>query len=109
MRFTENTYLVTVQSYTAARDQSGGEAPRVYTDFAVFYASVRYQSASERLEGDRNVETKKALFKARFDSDTKNITAKMRLVFNSSNWDITGVIFLGRDETIEITAIEKDG
>ena len=108
MRFSENTHLVTVQSYTATRDNSGGEI-RTYTDFAQFYASVRYQSASERLEGDRNVETKKALFKARFDSDTKNITAKMRLVFNNANWDITGVIFLGRDETIEITAIEKDG
>lgn len=108
MRFTRNTHLITIQSFASTGDSAGGQ-PRTYTDFASMYLSVRYQSASERLEGDRNVETKKALFKGRFDSDSEGITAKMRLVFDGSNWDITGVVYFGRDETIEITAIEKDG
>ncbi len=108
MRFSGQTYQITIESYTATRDASGGEV-RTWTEFSKPYASIRYAGATERLEGDRTAETRKALFKVRYNSDTKNITAKMRIVYESANWDITGLAFLGRNDGIELTAIRKDG
>lgn len=100
-------HQITIESYSATIGVTGGEEV-TWSTYCTPYANIRYPKSSERLEGGRNTATRTAIFKVRHDSDTEDVTEKMRINYNGV-WNILGVVFMGRDETIEITAQKKDG
>ena len=104
MRFTTQTYQITIQNVTETRDASGGIV-ETWATYSQPYASVKYSSGSERLQNDRSQTQTKALFKVRHDSDTSGITEKMRISWDGI-WDIESILSMGRDEVIEIMAVK---
>lgn len=106
MKFYQNTELITIEQPTEVRDTSGGFT-YTWSVFAQPYAYIRYSNGTERMEGSRDSATTKAIFKVRFDSDTKNITNKMRINYGGY-WDITSIVVQGRGDSIELAAEKKD-
>lgn len=108
MRRTPQTYKVTVQSRTLAKD-SGGSSDKTWTTFSQPYMSITFPKSKEDDEGGRSVLTQEALFEAGYDSDTKNITAAMRFVHEGDTYLIKGIRKYGRNNAILFTTILKNG
>jgi len=100
-------HQITIESYTVTQNSTGEEV-KTWATYATPYANVRYPKASERLEGGRNTATRSVIFKVRYDSDTDGVSEEMRISYGGHTWDILGVVWMGRDETMEITAQRKE-
>jgi len=104
LRYSRQTYQITIERYTTTRDASGGVI-ETWATYSQPYASIKYQSGSERLDDKREQTQVRAIFKVQYDSDTNAITEGDRISFRG-NWDIQSILVMGRDETIEITAVK---
>jgi SPP1 family predicted phage head-tail adaptor len=94
---------VTIQQVARSRDVYGGWT-ETWSDFAVVWASITWQTAGERLNVARETSTTKGIFYIRY---MDGITDDMRIVYGG-NWDIIDVVYKDRRRSIEITAEKKD-
>ena len=85
---------IVIQSETIARDDFGGEDP-TWSTLATVWAGIEYRSGTETNEADQMVSMNKIMFTIRYRTD---ITARMRIYYNSVYYYITLVEQLGRQE-----------
>jgi SPP1 family predicted phage head-tail adaptor len=104
MRGGELDKRMTIQQATDVQATSGD----ITTTWADLWADVACRAiyadaskASEKFEGDRDVARTYIDFKIRWRS---GLNPKMRIVFNSNNYDIVSISDLGRQEGILIKA-----
>ncbi len=79
---------ITIQSATVAQDASGSEIPtwsNLHVDMPAEYLPL---SGSEQFEASQRLATARARFRIRYRSD---LTRKMRIVFESENWNLTHI------------------
>lgn len=82
---------ITVQTPTEARDDFGGFTT-TWGTYCERWANLRYsRPAGESYPADRKTSIYTALFTIRRDSTTKDITAKMRISYDSKTWDIRAI------------------
>ena len=99
---------ITIQSYTAALDDFGGEVLTWATLVACF-ASAEWPAAhnDEGQEAKQQTATEKIDFTIRY-LDAPTVEPKMRVVFNSKNYDILGASMVGRQRFIVLSTEAKD-
>lgn len=98
-------HRLTVERYTATRDQFGGEV-QAWSELLSRRCSVEYSGGREFLNSQQEQTQLKALFRVRHDSATSGITPKDRIVFDGEYWDIETVINTrGRNSEIQIMAV----
>jgi head-tail adaptor len=104
MKYLHNSVKITIQQEVpGARDAGGGFSNKTWSTFSQPYGMIEYKKGSEGIRGSRDTELVKGIWRVRYDSDTKTITAKMRILDHDGEvWDIENVIKKGRDELIEL-------
>jgi SPP1 family predicted phage head-tail adaptor len=90
---------------TVAVDSHGAEVP-TWGDVGGAWAQVLFGTGQERREAAQEQATAPATFRVLANPLTKGITAKDRIRFDGSAWDIVSNVPLGRDGR-EITAVRS--
>ena len=85
-------YSVTIQNFTVAKNDDG-EPIKTWATFATVKAAVNTTSTGEREENDRQTDASVLEFGIR---TLANLTPKMRILYNSLYYEITGIIPVGR-------------
>lgn len=80
----ELKYKVTIQEYTATRDDYN-DVIETWTNYKTTFAAVQYVSGGENVENSQVVANVKVKFKIRYDS---GITEKMKVVYNGNDYNI---------------------
>lgn len=91
---------ITIQEYTVTGYDDYGEGVKDWTNIATVWAEKKQQSARETWQAGKVVETEMA-FKIRYRS---GVDETCRVVYNGTNYDITGVREIGRQDGLEIMA-----
>ena len=101
---------ITFQSVTTSKDAYGG-VTETWTDYATRYAEIRPMGGREYYQAQQVASDNKWGFKVRYDSLTKNITSKHRIVYGSKIMDIQGepVNTDERNKEIVIIGLERNG
>jgi SPP1 family predicted phage head-tail adaptor len=86
---------VEIQSATVARDGKG-EPIETWSTYARRQAAVLFDSGREAFRGQREISEQRAQFDFRFDPETRQMTTRMRLVFNERTFGIVSVADLGQ-------------
>ena len=95
---------IVIQTPTDTRDDQGGYTPG-WATFTTCYANVTYpDTEKEAGEADRNAATIKGRFKIRY---VAGVTEKMRISIDSTYFNITSTVPLGRKEGLLIKAEKK--
>jgi len=82
---------ITVQKPTESRDDYGGLIT-TWATFAVRWAALSYRRANtEDYPADKKTSFYRAMFTVRSDSVTRQITPKMRIVYDGKVWDIHAI------------------
>lgn len=89
---------ITIQQATETND-SYGSVQVVWSTYASPWAQVIAVRAEERVVSGRILATKVNRFRIRYDS---GITEKMRIVYESENYNIRGISEIGRQEGMEL-------
>ena len=94
--------IVTIQQRTVVRDSFGGEVV-TWVDLAQVWASFRPRTATERFENESNIElaSNTAAFRVRYRSD---LDETMRIVHDGHEWDIEGIVEVGRRDKLDLIA-----
>ncbi len=101
MRFDRMDRRIRLESYTETQSATGA-VTKTWATLATVWASVRRTDASESTAGDQWLGTKNTEFRIRHRTD---VSDKVRIVYESNNYDITSVIELGRREGLLISAV----
>jgi len=78
-----------------------GESIETWSTFATVWASVRVNGGRESFDSDQVIAEGTTTFKIRYLS---GMSERMRIVYNSANYDIQSIKELGRKEGLEILA-----
>ena len=91
---------ITIQQVTKTPDRFGGEV-ETWTDLADVWASFRPQTAGERFQSNADIlqATTTAAFRIRWRDD---LDATMRVIHEGDEWDITGIIPVGRRDKLDL-------
>ena len=94
--------IITIQQLTVVRDRFGGET-ETWTDLADVWASFRPQTTRERFENESNITqaTTTAAFRIRWRD---GLDATMRVIHDGDEWEITGIIPVGRRDKLDLIA-----
>ena len=94
--------IVTIQQRSATRDAFGSEVV-TWADLAEVWARVTPRSAREQFENDANitVASNTTVFRIRYRDD---LDEAMRVVYDSHEWDIEGIIEVGRRDKLDLIA-----
>lgn len=79
-----------------------------WSEFIRRWAKFDIKGSNSSNEGEQEVNVIKRLYVVRYDSESKNITAKMRVVDDSQNWYITGIEKNRREGYINIYTELRD-
>ncbi len=90
---------ITIQQLTTTYNDYG-EPVESWSDLATVWTEVKQQSAREMWEAGKVSETE-MMFRIRYRS---GIDSTCRVVYDSTNYDITGVREIGRKNGLEIQA-----
>lgn len=104
MRAGELDQRMTIQQGTDVITTAGGTTT-TYADLHANIACRRmFGGGGEKFEQDRETSTTIAKFKIRWIA---GLNEKMRVVFDSNNYDIVDIDYLGRREAVMIKAEKK--
>ena len=84
-------HKIVVQQVTESTD-SAGEPIKTWSDYIERKARIVPMGGREAFRYQQHFSERTSIFKTRFDSKTIQIDTKMRIVFNSRNFDIKSVI-----------------
>ena len=95
--------IITIQQRTVARDPSFGGEIVTWVDLDEVWASFRPRTATERFENESNIElaSNTAAFRVRYRSD---VDETMRIVHDGHEWDIEGIVEVGRRDKLDLIA-----
>ena len=97
---------------TSARSALGVTMESQWSALGSRLASVRFGSSGERREAAQDGAVQAATFRALADTLTRSVTARDRIVWRGSAWDITGAVVVqppvGAAE-VEFTAVAALG
>lgn len=92
--------LVTVQQFSTSTDSNTGEKSRSWTTYTTAWARVQEaESGNESVDADRIEHKQTVIFSMRFDA---GIDTKMRIVWNSKNFNIVNIADLSRRMYLKI-------
>ena len=91
---------ITIQTPTLTQDEYG-EAVTTWSTLATTWAWVRYKSGGEAIFASKDTATADCIFTIRYRS---GITEKLRIVYESVNYDILHIAEVGRRKYMELTA-----
>lgn len=101
-------HRVSIQSVSEVSDAYGGIVETWLTDFQR-RASIIESGGSESFESNRERGDRRVVIMMRDDNQTRRITPKNRIVFNSRIFDIITAIKIGdKRKEIELTCVEVD-
>lgn len=83
---------ITIQKSTETQDSYGAPVPTWQNYSSERWAEVIQESMAESFEGKRIIDQERVLFKTRYVS---GVTPKMRVVYNSNDYDIESVENVG--------------
>ena len=91
--------IITIQS----ESQADPRGPVIWTDLATVWASVRPQTATERFRNESNISqaSNTTAFRVRWRSD---LDETMRVLHEGHEWDIEGIIEVGRRRFLDLVA-----
>ena len=94
--------IITIQQQMTTRDSFGSEII-TWVDLDEVWASFRPQTATERFRNESNIvqATTTAAFRIRYRSD---LDETMRIVHDGHEWDIQGIIEVGRRDKLDLIA-----
>ena len=94
--------IITIQQRTVTRDSFGSEI-EAWVDLDEVWASFRPQTATERFRNESNIvqATTTAAFRIRWRDD---LGATMRVMHEGDEWDIQGIIEVGRRDKLDLIA-----
>ena len=94
--------IITIQQRSATRDAFGSEVV-TWVDLASVWARFSPQSAREQFRNESNIEqaSNTAAFRIRWRDD---LDEAMRVVYDGHNWDIEGIIEVGRRDKLDLIA-----
>ena len=94
--------IITIQQLSVTRDSFGAQV-ETWVDLAQVWASFTPQSAREQFRNESNIEqaSNTAAFRIRYRDD---LTEDMRIVHDSHEWDIEGIIEVGRRDKLDLIA-----
>jgi SPP1 family predicted phage head-tail adaptor len=94
--------LVTVQQYTTTTDSNTGEKLQSWSTYTTAWARIQEgESGSETVDADRREHKQTITFTLRYDS---GINTKMRIVWESKNYNIINIADLERRMYLKIQA-----
>lgn len=94
--------LVTVQQYTANRSSdTGAEAP-TWATLLTTPAYMKIGGGNESVLGDRRENTANVTWTIPYDFNITQVTEKMRVVYNSENYNIIQVEEIGRRQHLKL-------
>jgi SPP1 family predicted phage head-tail adaptor len=94
--------LVTVQQYTTTTDSNTGEKLQSWSTYLTPWARIQEsESGSETVDADRREHKQTITFTLRYDS---GINTKMRIVWESKNYNIINIADLERRMYLKIQA-----
>lgn len=91
---------ITLMDYTTTRNDYG-ESVQSWTTTVTVWAATRHGSGNERMVAAKNTAVGDVIFTIRFRS---GITEKTRITWDSVNYDIQHISFIGRRQFIDIIA-----
>ena len=94
--------IITIQQRTVTGDGFGGEVV-TWADFAEVWASFRPRTSTETFRNESNITQAEttAAFRIRWRDD---LDETMRVVFEGDEWDIEGIIEVGRRDKLDLIA-----
>ena len=94
--------IITIQQRTVARDSYGGEIV-TWVDLAMVWCAIMRSSTFERFVESSNIEQSAQLqfFRIRWRDD---IDETMRLLYDGHEWDIEGIVEVGRRRHLDVVA-----
>ena len=94
--------IITIQQLSVTRDSFGAEV-ETWVDLAQVWASFTPQSAREQFRNESNIEqaSNTAAFRIRWRDD---VDETMRIVHDGHEWDIEGIIEVGRRDKMDLIA-----
>lgn len=90
---------IIIQSSASSSKQDTGERILAWSTFKTVYAAVSESANGETLEGGKVTATTGTTFTIRYVS---GVTAKMRILYNSEYYNITGISDIGRNRYLAI-------
>lgn len=95
-------HKITIETPTRTQN-AYGEPIETFTTYATRYAQTMTTIGREGFNSFQEFNEYPVVFKVRYDSLTKNITEKMRILFESRYYDIEGILdFNGMKKEIHI-------
>ena len=99
---------IVIQNYTTSTDVMG-QPVKTWADFFTCWAKLEQYTGEEEVS-EQVVAFDKVKFTVRWDTTyTENVTAKMRVKWNSKYYYIESVRWLGREEYVELLTELQDG
>ena len=92
--------LITIETFTEAQDNFG-EPIKTWTTLATVWAEVVPTRGTERFVAAQTHAERTTTFRIRYRDD---VTEEMRIVWESAEYDISGIVELKRQRQLEITA-----
>ena len=94
--------LVTIQQLSTTEDAFGDDV-QTWVDVAEVFTRVMPRSAQEQFRNDANitVASTTTVFRIRYRDD---LDEAMRVVYDGHNWDIEGIIEVGRRDKLDVIA-----
>ena len=94
--------LITIQQETVTRTPFGSVVV-TWVDLDTVWARFTQQTATETFRNEANImqATSMAAFRIRYRED---VTEKMRIVHDGDNWNIQGIIEVGRRHMLDLMA-----
>lgn len=94
---------VRIEQYTEVVDIYGQRTP-VWSTLATVWAKVAYDSGEEKIEGNEKVAVRHTKFFIRY----LGVTEKMRVVYDSSYYDIRSIEEIGRERYLVLRCLKRD-
>lgn len=91
---------IQIQTATAAQDEYG-EAVETWATTYTVWAWVRYKSGGESVFSNKETATADCIFTIRYRT---GINERLRIVYDSVNYDILHIAEVGRRKYLELTA-----
>ncbi|MFQ3895489.1 phage head closure protein [Sphingobium sp. R-7] len=104
MRAGPRNRRIVVQRKTVIEDDYGGEI-ETWTDYAIIWGGVIWGTGAERREAAQLSASQPATFRVLANSETLALSVEDRISFAGGLWNITSVVPLGLNESVEVTAI----
>jgi SPP1 family predicted phage head-tail adaptor len=98
-------HLITFQRFMETGRDDFNAPVMEWADYARAYASISFGTGAERREAAQEAGSAPATFRVLYSPKLAALSAKDRVNFKGSDWDITSVIPIGFQEGFEITAM----